>query len=56
MTFPASQFCEQCVRYNRFYKLSFFAENMSRLHKLERELSTQILKIYARKLRLEKQY
>jgi hypothetical protein len=29
---------------------------MSRLHKLERELSAQVLEAYARKLRLEKQY
>jgi hypothetical protein len=29
---------------------------MSRLHKLERELSAQVLKTHARKIRLEKQY
>jgi hypothetical protein len=56
VTSPASQSCKQYVRHNRSYELSFSAENISRLHKLERELSAQILEAHARKLRLEKQH
>jgi hypothetical protein len=39
MTSPISQFCKQYVRHNRFYELLFSAENITRLYKLERELS-----------------
>jgi len=56
VTSPISQSCKQYVRYNRFYKLSFSVKNLSRLHKLERDLSAKILETHARKLRLEKQY
>jgi len=56
MTSSATQSYEQYIRHNRFYKLSFSVENISRFHKLKRELSVQVLETHARKLRLEKQY